>query len=211
MSGFLGARVVPVLTIDDVASAVPLAEALADGGLTVLEVTLRTDVALEAVRLIRAEVPGTVCGTGTVRTPADVDASLAAGAQFLVSPGSTGPLLEAMTASELPSLPGAATPSEVMRLAERGFSQQKLFPAEASGGLALLKALAGPLPDVGFCTTGGIHAGNAPSYLALPNVLAVGGSWMVPPASLAARDWVAVTLAAKDAAVLPPPGRRAAP
>lgn len=202
MTGFLGGRVVPVLTITDASVAVPLAQALADGGLTVLEVTLRTEAALEAVRLIRAALPEIACGTGTVRTPADVDASLDAGAQFLVSPGATDALLEAMAASGLPSLPGAATPSEVMRLADRGFVQQKLFPAEVAGGVDLLKALAGPLPDVGFCTTGGVHAANAPSYLTLPNVLAVGGSWMVPSGAVAAGDWGAVTLAAKEAAGL---------
>jgi 2-dehydro-3-deoxyphosphogluconate aldolase/(4S)-4-hydroxy-2-oxoglutarate aldolase len=171
--------VIPVLTIHDAADAVPLARALADGGLTTIEVTLRTEAALEAVRLIRAELPEITCGTGTLRTPADVSASLDAGAQFLVSPGATDGLLDAFAASGVPSLPGAATPSEVMRLAERGFLLQKFFPAEASGGTAALKALAGPLPDVSFCATGGIHAGNADAYLALPNVVAVGGSWMV--------------------------------
>jgi len=198
MTAFLGARVIPVLTITDAAAAVPLARALAAGGLTVLEVTLRTDAALEAVRRVRAELPEITCGTGTLRTPADVEASVEAGAQFLVSPGSTVPLLDAMTASRLPSLPGAVTPSEAMRLADRGFTQLKFFPAEVYGGTAALKALSGPLPDLAFCATGGIHGGNAPSYLALPNVLAVGGSWMVP----AGDDWAAVTLAAKEAAGL---------
>jgi len=198
MTGFLGARVIPVLTIDDADTAVPLARALAAGGLTVLEVTLRTDSALEAVRRIRAELPEIACGTGTLRTAADVEASVAAGAQFLVSPGSTESLLDAMAASGLPALPGAATPSEALRLAERGFLQQKFFPAEANGGTASLQALAGPLPDVVFCATGGIHAGNAPAYLTLPTVLAVGGSWMVPRGG----DWSAVTSAAREAAAL---------
>jgi 2-dehydro-3-deoxyphosphogluconate aldolase/(4S)-4-hydroxy-2-oxoglutarate aldolase len=198
VSGFLGARVIPVLTIADASTAVPLARALADGGLTVVEVTLRTAAALEAVRLIRAELPEVTCGTGTLRTAADVEASVTAGAQFLVSPGSTDPLLDAMAGCGLPSLPGAVTPSEAMRLADRGFRQLKFFPAESYGGTAALKALAGPLPELAFCATGGIHGGNAPSYLALPNVLAVGGSWMVP----AGADWSAVTLAAKEAAAL---------
>jgi 2-dehydro-3-deoxyphosphogluconate aldolase / (4S)-4-hydroxy-2-oxoglutarate aldolase len=202
MSGFLGARVIPVLTITDASTAVPLARALADGGLTVLEITLRTEAALEAVRLIRAELPEIACGTGTLRTASDVEASLEAGAQFLVSPGSTDALLDAMSTAGLPSLPGAATPSEVLRLAERGCVQQKLFPAEVVGGPDLLRALAGPFPDIGFCATGRIHGGNAPSYLALPNVLAVGGSWMVPSAALAAGDWDAISLAAKEAAAL---------
>ena len=176
MTGVLGARVVPVLTFHDADEAVPLARRL---GLPVIEITLRTEAALAAVRQIRAELPEIACGTGTLRSAADVTASLEAGAQFLVSPGSTDPLLDAMAESGLPCLPGAATPSEVMRLADRGFLQQKLFPAEAAGGVALLKALAGPLPDVSFCATGGIDEARAPSYLALPNVLAVGGSWMV--------------------------------
>jgi len=197
-----GARVIPVLTITDPATAVPLARALAEGGLTTVEVTLRSDAALEAIRRIRAELPEVLCGVGTLRTPADVDAAVAAGSQFLVSPGSTDPLLDAMRASGLQSLPGAATPSEVMRLADKGFLLQKLFPAEAVGGIALLKALAGPLPDVSFCATGGITVDNAADYLARPNILCIGGSWMVPADALAAADWATVTeLAAKASAL----------
>jgi 2-dehydro-3-deoxyphosphogluconate aldolase/(4S)-4-hydroxy-2-oxoglutarate aldolase len=197
MSALLdGPRVIPVLTVSDPELAVPLAQALAGGGLTTVEITLRSAAALEAIGRIRAALPDVCCGAGTLRTPADVQAAVAAGSQFLVSPGSTDALLDAMTASDLPSLPGAATPSEVMRLADQGFALQKFFPAEAAGGVRTLSALAGPLPDVSFCATGGITAANASDYLALNNVTAVGGSWMVPSAALAARDWPAITAAA---------------
>lgn len=194
--------VIPVLTITDVAVAVPLAAALAEGGLTTLEITLRTPDALEAVALIRSALPEITCGTGTLRTPADVKASVDAGAQFLVSPGATDALLDAMDASGVLGLPGGATPSEAMRLAERGYLLQKFFPAEASGGVAALAALAGPLPELSFCATGGINAGNAASYLALGNVRCVGGSWMVPAAALAAKDWASITEAAAAARAL---------
>lgn len=191
-----GVRVIPVLTISAPEVAVPLVEALALGGLTTVEITLRTPAALEAIGRIRAALPEVLCGAGTLRSAADVEAALAAGSQFLVSPGSTDALLDAMSATGLPALPGAATPSEVMRLADKGFMLQKFFPAEASGGTKALAALAGPLPDVTFCATGGITAANATDYLALSNVTAVGGSWMVPGAALAAQDWQAVTDAA---------------
>lgn len=190
--------VVPVLTLPDPDLAVPLVGALAEGGLTAVEVTLRTPTALESVRRVRAELPHVLCGVGTLRTDDHVKASVDAGAQFLVSPGSTPELLEAMSASGLLSLPGAATPSEAMRLADQGFSLQKLFPAEALGGVAFLSALAAPLPDVAFCATGGITLTSAPSYLALPNVRAVGGSWMVPAALVLAEDWAAITALAEQ-------------
>jgi 2-dehydro-3-deoxyphosphogluconate aldolase/(4S)-4-hydroxy-2-oxoglutarate aldolase len=190
--------VVPVLTLPDPDLAVPLVAALAAGGLTAVEVTLRTPAALEAVRRLRAELPEVLCGVGTLRTGEQVKASVDAGAQFLVSPGSTDELLQAMSASGLLSLPGAATPSEAMRLADQGFSLQKLFPAEALGGVALLSALAAPIPDVAFCATGGITVQSAPSYLALPNVRCVGGSWMAPQHLVAARDWAAITVLAEQ-------------
>jgi 2-dehydro-3-deoxyphosphogluconate aldolase/(4S)-4-hydroxy-2-oxoglutarate aldolase len=190
--------VVPVLTLPDPDVAVPLVAALAAGGLTAVEVTLRTPSALESVRRLRAELPEVRCGVGTLRTGEQVKASVDAGAQFLVSPGSTDELLHAMSASGLLSLPGAATPSEAMRLADQGFSLQKLFPAEASGGVATLSALAAPLPDIAFCATGGITLASAPSYLVLPNVRCVGGSWMAPAALVEARDWPAITALAEQ-------------
>ena len=188
--------VVPVLTLADPDVAAPLVAALAEGGLDVVEVTLRTPSALESVRRVRAELPDVLCGVGTLRTGEQVKASVDAGAQFLVSPGSTDELLDAMTASGVLSLPGAATPSEVMRLSDRGFLLQKFFPAEAAGGVAALAALAGPLPDVAFCATGGITLQSAPAYLRLPNVSSVGGSWMAPAALVTAKDWAGVTEAA---------------
>jgi 2-dehydro-3-deoxyphosphogluconate aldolase/(4S)-4-hydroxy-2-oxoglutarate aldolase len=194
--------VVPVLTLTDPDLAVTLVAALADGGLTTVEVTLRTPTALESVRRVRAELPRVQCGVGTLRTGEQVKAAVDAGAQFLVSPGSTPDLLDAMTASGLLSLPGAATPSEAMRLADQGFSLQKLFPAEALGGVAFLSALAAPLPDVAFCATGGITLQSASSYLALPNVTSVGGSWMMPPSLVAAQDWPAITDLARQTAEL---------
>jgi 2-dehydro-3-deoxyphosphogluconate aldolase/(4S)-4-hydroxy-2-oxoglutarate aldolase len=195
--------VVPVLTLPDPDVAVPLVAALAAGGLQCVEVTLRTPTALESVRRVRAELPHVLCGVGTLRSTEQVTASVAAGAQFLVSPGSTDALVAAMLDSGLLSLPGAATPSEVMRLADQGFALQKFFPAEASGGVAALSALAGPIPDVAFCATGGITLASAPAYLALPNLQSVGGSWMAPAALVAAQDWAAITrLAAETVAAV---------
>ncbi|MFJ2032130.1 bifunctional 4-hydroxy-2-oxoglutarate aldolase/2-dehydro-3-deoxy-phosphogluconate aldolase [Streptosporangium sp. NPDC087985] len=196
------APVVPVVVIDDPETAVPLARALVAGGLPVIEVTLRTAAALEAVERIAAEVPDAVIGAGTVRTPADVAASVAAGARFLVSPGSTPKLLDAMEASGVPFLPGVATASEVMALAERGLTEMKFFPAEAAGGLPYLKALGGPLPDVRFCPTGGIRLATAPDYLALPNVGCVGGTWLTPADALARGDYARIEKLAAEAAAL---------
>ncbi|WP_113702242.1 bifunctional 4-hydroxy-2-oxoglutarate aldolase/2-dehydro-3-deoxy-phosphogluconate aldolase [Nonomuraea lactucae] len=196
------APVIPVVVIDDVDTAVPLARALVSGGLPAIEVTLRTDVALEAIRRIAAEVPGAVIGAGTVRTPGDVAASLDAGATFLVSPGTTLSLVEAMDASGAPYLAGAATASEVMALAERGLKELKFFPAEAAGGVPYLKSLAGPLPDVRFCPTGGIRPSTAADYLALPNVGCVGGTWLTPADAVAAGDWSRVEKLASEAAAL---------
>ncbi|MFG3439586.1 bifunctional 4-hydroxy-2-oxoglutarate aldolase/2-dehydro-3-deoxy-phosphogluconate aldolase [Nonomuraea sp. NPDC047897] len=196
------APVIPVVVIDDVETAVPMARALVAGGLPVIEVTLRTEPALEAIGRIAAEVPDAVIGAGTVRTPADVAASVSAGAKFLVSPGATPSLADAMVASGVPFLAGAATASEVMALAERGLTELKFFPAEAAGGVPYLKSLAGPLPDVRFCPTGGIRPGTAADYLALPNVGCVGGTWLTPADALAAGDWGRVEKLAAEAAAL---------
>ncbi|MDX3109833.1 bifunctional 4-hydroxy-2-oxoglutarate aldolase/2-dehydro-3-deoxy-phosphogluconate aldolase [Nonomuraea angiospora] len=196
------APVIPVVVIDDVESAVPMARALVAGGLPVIEVTLRTPVAREAIARIAAEVPEATVGAGTIRSSEDISASVAAGARFLVSPGTTLSLVEAMDSSGVPYLPGAATVSEVMALVERGVKELKFFPAEAAGGIPYLKALAGPLPDVRFCPTGGIRVNTAADYLALPNVGCVGGTWLTPADALAAGDWGRVEKLASEAAAL---------
>lgn len=196
------APVVPVVVVDDLADAVPLAQALVAGGLPAIEVTLRTPVAVDAIRAIAGEVPGAVVGAGTVITPDQVGEVVAAGARFLVSPGWTDVLLDAMRASGVPYLPGVSTTSEVVALLERGVREMKFFPAEAAGGTAYLKALAAPLPQARFCPTGGIGPGSAPEYLALPNVGCVGGSWMLPKDAVADRDWGRVEALARAAAAL---------
>ncbi|MEU9519734.1 bifunctional 4-hydroxy-2-oxoglutarate aldolase/2-dehydro-3-deoxy-phosphogluconate aldolase [Streptomyces sp. NPDC048224] len=196
------APVVPVVVVDDLADAVPLARALVAGGLPAIEVTLRTPAALDAIRAIAAEVPDAVVGAGTVITAEQVGEVVAAGARFLVSPGWTDTLLEAMRASGVPFLPGVSTTSEVVALLERGVREMKFFPAEAAGGTAYLKALAAPLPQARFCPTGGIGPDSAPEYLALPNVGCVGGSWMLPKDAVAGRDWGRVEALARAAAAL---------
>ncbi|MGY3201398.1 bifunctional 4-hydroxy-2-oxoglutarate aldolase/2-dehydro-3-deoxy-phosphogluconate aldolase [Streptomyces sp. TE5632] len=196
------APVVPVVVVEDAADAVPLARALVAGGLPAIEVTLRTPAALDAVRAIAAEVPDAVVGAGTVITPRQVGEIVAAGARFLVSPGWTDGLLESMLASGVPFLPGVSTVSEVVALLERGVREMKFFPAQASGGTAYLKAIAGPLPQARFCPTGGIGPDSAPDYLALPNVACVGGSWMLPSDAVAARDWARIERLARSAADL---------
>lgn len=195
------APVIPVLVVEDVASARPLAEALVAGGLPALEVTLRTPAALEAITAM-ADVPGAVVGAGTLITAQDVRAARAAGARFGVSPGATDALLDAGEAEGLPLLPGAATASEVMRLMARGYDMLKFFPAEAAGGAAALKALGGPLPGVSFCPTGGITPENAADYLRLDNVACVGGSWLAPRGAVGAGRFDEVTGLARDAAQL---------
>lgn len=195
------APIVPVLVIDDAAHARPLAEALVAGGLPALEVTLRTPAALEAIRIM-AQVPGGVVGAGTLVTPEDVRAAKAAGARFGVSPGATDRLLAACEAEGLPLLPGAATASEAMRLLERGYDMLKFFPAEASGGAPALKAIGAPLPQIGFCPTGGVSPQNAESYLSLPNVVCAGGSWVAPKNLVAAGDWAGIEALARAAAAL---------
>ena len=196
------APVVPVLVIDNLADAAPLARALVAGGLPALEVTLRTACALDAIRAM-AEVPGGVVGAGTLLTPADVKAAKAAGAKFGVSPGATERLLDACAEYELPLLPGAATASEIMALLEQGFTMLKYFPAEQAGGAAYLKSIGAPLPQVKFCPTGGIGLNNARDYLSLPNILCVGGSWVAPKEAMARGDWAAITALAAEAAALP--------
>lgn len=196
------APVIPVLVIDDAATAAPLARALVAGGLPVLEVTLRTPAALDAMAQM-AQIEGAIVGAGTVLTAEDVKACKAAGAGFAVSPGSTANLLDACEAAALPMLPGAATASEVMILLERGYDMLKFFPAEASGGVPALKAIGAPLPQVSFCPTGGITPDSAPSYLALPNTLCVGGSWVAPPDVILAKDWDRITELARAASRIP--------
>lgn len=198
------APVVPVVVLDDAESAVPLARALVAGGLPVIEVTLRTPAGLDAIRRIAAEVPEAVVGAGTVRSPGDVEAAAESGARFLVSPGTTPGLLAAMLAAGVPFLPGVATATEAMTLAERGVRELKFFPAEPAGGVAYLKSLSGPLPDVRFCPTGGITPSNAPAYLALPNVGCVGGSWLTPRSLVAAGDFARIEKLASEAAALRP-------
>ena len=194
--------VVPVVVVDDMAHAVPVARALVAGGLPVIELTLRTPVALDAIRAIASEVPEILVGAGTIVTPGQAKEALDAGAQFLVSPGSTPSLLGAMADTGLPFLPGTATISEVLAALEAGFTELKFFPAEASGGAAFLKSIASPVPAARFCPTGGITAATAPSYLALPNVGCVGGSWLTPADALASGDWGRVTELARAASAL---------
>ena len=195
------APVIPVLVIDDLATARPLAEALVAGGLPALEVTLRTPCALDAIREM-AQVPGGVVGAGTLLTPEDVSAAKAAGALFGVSPGATDRLLQACEDADLPLLPGAATATEAMALLERGYTVQKFFPAEASGGAPALKSIGAPLPQIRFCPTGGVSLANAPDYLSLPNTLCVGGSWVAPSGLVTAGDWDGITALARQAAGL---------
>jgi 2-dehydro-3-deoxyphosphogluconate aldolase/(4S)-4-hydroxy-2-oxoglutarate aldolase len=196
------APVIPVLTIERTADAVPLARALVKGGLPVLEITLRTPVALEALRAMAAEVPDAILGAGTVLNADQLDQAGRAGARFLVSPGCTRALAVAARTSGLPFLPGVQTVSEAMELSEQGFRLMKFFPADQAGGLGWLKAVAAPLAGLRFCPTGGIGADSASSYLALPNVACVGGSWVAPRDAVAAGDWQKVERLAAAAAAL---------
>ena len=196
------APVIPVLTIDRAADAAPLARALAAGGLPVIEVTLRTRAALDAVHAIAAEVPECIVGVGTVTRSTDIPAALSAGAKYLVSPGTPPSLAIALADAPVPVVPGCATVSEAMALMERGFTVLKFFPAEQSGGIAWLKAVAAPLPGVKFCPTGGIDTRNAGAYLALANVISVGGSWPAPKDLVATHDFSQITALAREAAQL---------
>jgi 2-dehydro-3-deoxyphosphogluconate aldolase / (4S)-4-hydroxy-2-oxoglutarate aldolase len=196
------APVIPVVVIDDESAAVPMARALVAGGLPVIEVTLRTPAGLLAIKRIAQEVPEAVVAAGTLLTRVDVSAAVDAGARLLVSPGYTPGLLEAMLSSGVPALPAAATASELMALLERGLTHAKFFPARPAGGVAYLKALAGPLPMVRFCPTGGIDLANAAEFLALPNVVCVGGSWLTPADAVTTGDWDRVEQLARQAAAL---------
>jgi 2-dehydro-3-deoxyphosphogluconate aldolase/(4S)-4-hydroxy-2-oxoglutarate aldolase len=194
--------VMPVIVIDRLEDAVPLAEALVAGGIRVLEVTLRSPVALEAIRQIVSHVPDAIVGVGSVRTPEDWKAAIEAGAQFGVSPGTSPQLIDAIASSDVPFIPGVATPSEAMALSARGFNVLKLFPATVVGGTAMLKAISGPLPELNFCPTGGISPSNVKDFLALDNVKCVGGTWMLDKSLIEARNWEAIKAAAQEAVTL---------
>jgi len=196
--------VIPVIVIDRLADAVPLARALVAGGVRVLELTLRTPQALAAIERVAAEVEGAIVGAGTITRAEDVDAVRRAGAVFGVSPGLTAELAAAARAAGLPLLPGVMTPSDVIAARAAGYTELKLFPAQQAGGIGMLKALGGPFPDVRFCPTGGITAATAPEFLAQPNVVCVGGSWLTPSDAVAARDWARVTTLARAASQLRP-------
>ncbi|MBS7808114.1 bifunctional 4-hydroxy-2-oxoglutarate aldolase/2-dehydro-3-deoxy-phosphogluconate aldolase [Variovorax sp. PCZ-1] len=194
------APVIPVIVLNDVAHAVPMARALVAGGIRMLEVTLRTPVALECIERIAKEVPEAVAGAGTVRTPAEAQAAARAGARFAVSPGFTNAVGQACRDLGLPLLPGVATGSEIMMASEAGYRELKFFPAMQAGGPAMLKAWSGPFFDVKFCPTGGVSVNNAKEFLSLPNVVCVGGSWLVPGDALATGDWESITRLAAQAA-----------
>ncbi len=196
------APVVPVMVIDEVKQAVPLARALVAGGLPVLEITLRTNAAIDAMKAIMAEVEGAIVGAGTVLTPLQLSQCAKMGCAFAVSPGASGKLLGAAEDHDMPLLPGAVTASEVMALLEWGYRIQKFFPAEPAGGTAYLSSLASPIPQVSFCPTGGITVETAPRYLKLSNVITIGGSWMAPKAKVLEGDWAGIEALAKAAAAL---------
>ena len=199
---FALAQIVPVITIEDAAHAVPLARALTRGGLRAVEITLRTPAALDAAKAIRAEVPEAIVGIGTVLTPEDLERSAAIGAAYALSPGATPELLEAARANELPFIPGVQTASELIACVTRGFEIVKFFPAVPAGGLAAIRALAGPFPSVRFCPTGGIGENDARDWLAEPNVVAVGGSWITPRVDIQAGAWDKIETRARAAAQL---------
>jgi len=198
------APVVPVIVIHELAAAAPLADALVEGGLPVLEVTMRTPVALAAVEAMRRAVPEAIVGVGTITAPVHFVQCANAGAQFGVAPGLTPGLIEASQTAPFPFLPGVMTASEVMRAREAGFRHLKLFPAQQAGGTGMLRALHSVFPDVGFCPTGGVHQDNALEYLSLPNVLCVGGSWVAPNALVQSGDWLSIRKLAQQAATLKP-------
>lgn len=194
--------VIPVVTIEDPQHAVPVARALADGGVRIIELTLRTASALESLKRIANEVPEILVGAGTILTPGQADAAVAAGAQFVVSPGVTPALLDHLLTLGVPVLPGVATVGEVMGVLERGLTAMKFFPAGPAGGPDYLAAIGAPVPQVQFCPTGGVSLGSAPKYLALQNVACVGGSWLTPRAAIDKGDWQQITLLAREAAGL---------
>ena len=192
--------VIPAIVIDKLEDAVPMAQALVDGGLAVIEITLRTPCALDAITQIKAAIPQALVGAGTIISAANIEAAVASGAEFLVSPGCSNALAQAGLASKLPFLPGIATPSEAMKLAAMGLNYLKFFPAEAAGGCAMLQSIGGPLPQLKFCPTGGINAANVSKYLALDNVLCAGGSWMLDQQAIANKDWRTIQTLASHAA-----------
>ncbi|QGZ96801.1 bifunctional 4-hydroxy-2-oxoglutarate aldolase/2-dehydro-3-deoxy-phosphogluconate aldolase [Terricaulis silvestris] len=194
--------VMPVVVIDDAAQAEPLARVLLASGIRTIEVTLRTDAALDAIREIVKTAPEMIVGAGTVLNLTDLEAAIEAGARYALSPGATPKLMKAARNAKIPFIPGVATSSEIMRGLDLGYTHFKFFPAEQMGGVAALKAQHGPLPNAKFCPTGGISADKAPSYLALPNVLCVGGSWIAPADKIKAQDWAAIESAAKQAAAM---------
>lgn len=194
--------VIPVVTIKEPQHAVPIARALVEGGIRIIELTLRTDSALNSLKLIANEVPDILVGAGTILTPAQADAAVSAGAQFLVSPGVTPSLLDHMLALDVPVLPGVATVGEVMAVLERGLDTMKFFPAGPAGGPEYLAAIGAPIPQVQFCPTGGISLNSAPGYLALPSVSCVGGSWLTPRSAIETQDWQQITKLAQGTASL---------
>ena len=199
---FATSPVVPVMVIDDLAHAVPMAKALAAGGITVFEITLRTPVALDAIRAIREAIPDALVGAGTILNPQQYDDAVAAGAQFIISPGFTDKLLVHAAANAVPLIPGISTPSEVMTALDLGYTHLKFFPAEANGGAPALQAISAPLAQVKFCPTGGIGPKNVAAYLALKCVATVGGSWMIPADKVKAGDWAGITALSAEAVAL---------
>ena len=195
-------RVVPVIVLNDPKQAVPLAHALLEGGIDVMEITLRSDVALDAIEAVAKAVPQMHLGAGTVTRASDVPRIIDAGARFALSPGCTDALVDAMRATGLPFIPGVMTPGEVMRAREQGFTLMKLFPAQQAGGIGMLKALGAPIPDVRFCPTGGVSPENLRDFLALPNVAMAGGSWLTPADALRDGDWARVTKLAREATTI---------
>ncbi|MGY4828164.1 bifunctional 4-hydroxy-2-oxoglutarate aldolase/2-dehydro-3-deoxy-phosphogluconate aldolase [Sphaerotilaceae bacterium SBD11-9] len=191
--------VIPVIVIERIEDAVPMAQALVDGGVKVLEITLRTPIALQCMEAIAREVPAAIVGAGTVRSVVDAHAAKSAGCRFAVSPGYLSAVGHACREIDLPLLPGVATGSEVMQANADGYSFLKFFPATAAGGIPMLKALNGPFPDVSFCPTGGITPETAPQFLALPNVMVCGGSWLTPADAVAGKDWARITRLAREA------------
>ena len=204
LSSLTRVPVIPVLTVEGAEDAVPLARALVAGGLTVLEVTLRTDGALKAIEAIAREVPEAIVGAGTILTESQISEAMSAGATFLVSPGSTTKLSQAAALARAPFLPGVATASEAMSMAEMGHHVLKFFPAEPAGGVNYLKSLGAPLPHLTICPTGGIDVIKAKSYLALSNVICVGGSWVTPASAIKAEDWTTITTLAAETMALRP-------
>ena len=196
--------VIPVIVVNRLDDAIPMAQALVSGGLKVLEVTLRTDVGLEAIELMAKEIPDAIVGAGTVTSTDQIDAVIDAGGEFMVTPGTTPKLIEYALEKPIQVLPGVATPSEAVQLLEFGVSHMKFFPAEAAGGRPMLKSIYGPLPQITFCPTGGVTPASAGDYLALPNVACVGGSWMLPQNLIDAGDWSAIEALAKEAAAITP-------